>query len=77
MNKTKCKIKSCRKWHPTMSDISSPMDYRLFKGCKCNSKIINAVHKYGIKPKGIKKGIVQLSAEEIEMLTFILDNPDE
>lgn len=77
MNKSKCKNKDCKKWHPTMSDISSPMAYSMFKGCKCNFKVIHAVHKYDVKPSGIKKGIVQLTAEEIKMLTFILDNPDE
>lgn len=77
MNKSKCKTKSCKKWHPTLSDVRSQLDYSLFKGCRCNEKIIQCALSHDVKITGIKKGIIQLTSEEIKMIQFILDNPDD
>ncbi len=72
MNKSKCKTKTCKKWHPQLKDIKDESTYRAFTGCKCNSEIITCVIEHDVKPTKINKGIVTVTKEESEMINYIL-----
>ena len=74
MNKSKCKTKSCGKWHPTLKDIKDAKTFQESNCCKCNEKIINCVIEHEVKPASIVKGIVKLTGEEVDMITYLLEN---
>lgn len=77
MNKTKCKTKTCCKWHPTLKDIVSAEVYKESNCCKCNEKIIDLIIQHDVKPARMIRGICIITGEEIKMIDFIINNPDE
>ncbi len=70
MNKTKCK--TCKKWHPRLVNIQSNKSYDYFQGCKCNEKIIRNVLKHEVPVIKVVKGIVKITQENFDMLSFIM-----